>query len=66
MKNSGGEYSIVPKNVVVAGPDPDFFVTTLEEETEEDDEASSAIEAAPAYMCDGDGLIDRPKSHSFV
>lgn len=56
----------MPKNVVVGFPDEDFLVTTLDEETDEDEEASSAIEAAPAYKCDGDGLIERPKSHNFV
>ena len=37
----------MPKKVVLATPDPSFFVVMLEDETDEDDEASSAIDAAP-------------------
>ena len=56
----------MPKKVVVGCPDPDFLVTTLEEETDEEEEASSAIEVAPYFKCDGEGFMERPKSHSFV
>ena len=56
----------MPKNVVVGCPLPDFLVTTLDEETEEEELASSAIDEAPAAKWDGDGLIERPKSHSLV
>lgn len=46
-KNSGGEYSRVPKKVVVATFEPSRLVVTLEEETELLDDASSAIEVLP-------------------
>ena len=63
-KNSGGEYSSVPKKVVFATPVPSFFVVMLEEETDEEEEASSAIEAVDCQLLGG--WIARPKSHSFV
>ena len=56
----------MPKNVVDSCPLPDFLVTTLDEETEEEEEASLAMDEAPAFKCVGEGLIDRPKSHSLV
>ena len=46
VKNSGGIYSKVPKNVVVDILVPSFFVVTLDDETDELEEASSAIEFA--------------------
>ena len=42
-KNSGGEYSSVPKKVVVATLAPSFLVVTEELETELELDASSAI-----------------------
>lgn len=42
-KNSGGEYSSVPKKVVVATFEPSFLVVTDELETELELDASSAI-----------------------
>ena len=55
-KNSGGEYSKVPKKVVVATLEPSFLVVTLEEETDEDDDASSAIDFSIAHRWLGGGI----------
>ena len=63
VKNSGGMYSKVPKNVVVAILLPSFIVVTLEEETDELEEASSAIELEQEAF---GGSSERPKSQSFV
>ena len=46
-KNSGGEYSSVPKKVVVATLEPSFLVVTEELDTELELDASSAIEFFP-------------------
>ena len=62
-KNSGGRYSRVPKNVVVATLAPSFFVVTLELDTDEEELASSAIDVALSFVTYG---IERPKSHNFV
>ena len=64
-KNSGGEYSRVPKKVVEDALDPSFWVCTLDDDTDEDEEPSSAIDLAPLGQCLG-GLMDSPKSQSFV
>ena len=63
MKNSGGMYSRVPKNVVVAILLPSFIVVTLDDETDELEEASSAIELDDENL---GGSRERPKSQSFV
>ena len=63
MKNSGGMYSRVPKNVVVAILLPSFIVVTLEDDTDELEEASSAIELEAEIL---GGSKERPKSQSLV